>query len=73
MGSWLLAIGVVLFVIGAYQVLSLGSQYPPFAVPAKLLEQIEAQANLWKLVAGAGLVLGVIGFVMMTNRRPGKP
>ena len=73
MGSWLLAIGVLLLLVGGYQVLSLESQYPPFAVPAEILRQVQTQANLWKLVAAVGAVLGVIGFVMMTNRRPDKP
>lgn len=73
MGPWLLAIGVALLLVGGYQVFSLGSQNPPFATPHNLLQQVEAQANLWKLVAGVGLILGVAGFVMMANRRPYKP
>lgn len=72
MGAILLAVGVVLLVVGGYQLMSLGSQYPAFAIPAQVLEKVEVHLNFWRVVALGGLISIAVGLVMLL-RRPSKP
>lgn len=72
MGAMLLAVGIILLVVGGYQLMSIGSQYPAFATPAQVLGEVEVQLNLWRIVALGGLVSIAVGLVMLL-RRPSKP
>lgn len=69
MGALLLVIGIILLLIGGYQLIALGSQYPPFATPARILEQVEGQMNLWRVVALSGLISTAVGILMLLRRR----